>query len=725
MAARTEHDRQTTWWWLLMAAGLALAAAGDWRALVVPPFGLGSGAAAWACGLCILGLSAWLADRGRPRVRSWTWADTASVAAVMLAAAVYRLWRFSEYPPPDAFGFEEFQTGGLAFDAVRDWTSLSLEFPLTNLMPAISFRIFGLSANALRLPFLVSGTLAPVFLYCALRRLVERPAAWSAAMLLASNRWAAATARFADEIFFPVSIVALAAWLLVCVLQERRYLLTFVFAAVSADLFYAYSGYRVLPLIGAGGVGLLAARQAGRQPEIVRLAALGMGVWLVLLGPGMVTRKFTDRPLFLEALERHADAWGGQTPMSARVMTGVRRLYQGWAVFAREGDEFATVNVPLEPMFDPVTAAFATVAVLVAAYRWRDPGRALALAMVVIPFLAVALIPVNFNVERYFVLVVPLFFLVGYFLNDLLLATARRGAGVAAIGVGTMLVALLNFYDLQRLIDSPVVRESFVQPENTVLAAIHAIPAGSEVRLLTREGSNALEESDYRWFTAHLNGERPRTLPEALTVDSVRHGPIYWLTQGPPEAAVLPELVASRCRAAQSTIHYADKTDAVVGIAWVNDGELCGAPATQGLRGTYRIEEPDGRTRSSVQVDPVLFAYTIPWDLSAQFQDGIIRGLNVDWTGSVTPRDPGVYGFRLELLGANGRLRVGEQEVSVSGSPEVWRSAELSALLSSDAVPVSIGLEGLPRSIPRVRLYWTPPQQSPQLVPPSQLSPAG
>ena len=46
--------------------------------------------------------------------------------------------------------FEEFQAGGDAYGTMRNWWGMKLEFPLTNLLPAMSFRCFGLSSLALR-----------------------------------------------------------------------------------------------------------------------------------------------------------------------------------------------------------------------------------------------------------------------------------------------------------------------------------------------------------------------------------------------------------------------------------------------------------------------------------------------------------------------------------------------------------------------------------------------
>ncbi len=686
-----------------------------------------TGAPWWLSALVVLAIAAWAADPGGtsssgPR---WVRADLYAVLTVFASAVLYRLWAIGTYPPADAFGFEEFQTGGLAYSTLQDWWSFTLEFPLTNLLPAISFRLFGFSGLALRVPFLVSGVAAPIFLYLALRRIVVRPAAWAGAMLLASNRWAALAARFADEIFFPVSLVAIAAWLLVVALQDRRHRSTFALALVTSDFFYAYSGYRGLPVIALASAALLAGMQLRRGPRGQRLLGhfvLVGAVWVVMLSPGVTNARSAGESLFLEAIHRHEAAWGSERSLHDRALETVHRLRQGWKVFALEGDEWSTLNIPNEPMFDPVTAALGTLAVVVALRRFRNPSRGVPLTTVAVLFLALALIPVNFNVSRYFVLLVPLFFLMGCLMDDLLGWIGRPG--VAVIGAVVMLVAGLNMRNVLRVINSPVVKAGFQSGENTVLAAIRAVPAGSDVVLLTVDGSNALEPSDYRWFTARLHGGRPDSLTAAFSLPAESDEPVYWVTEGYPEVQLLPKLVASACNGAASKIIDAPLPDAVVGVSWIDSRAGCHAPPAQGLRGVYRVDVGAVGSQETRQVDPALCAYTIPWPLAWKLQDRQIQGLRVEWDGRVTGMRPGDYGFRIEVRGARVQLRVGQAETRVVSPAEQWASAHVLVRMDSDPLGLNVRLDAEPGVNPRVRLYWTPPDAPEEIVPPGQLQPA-
>src|SRR5579862_1714091 len=191
-AIRPTVRRSGAIWWLLVAGALALTALADWSILSRGRPVLPSGTPWWASALTVLAIAAWWADRDRKPVGSYRWtpADTGVLLTVAATAAFYRLWDIGRYPPPTLFAFEEYQAGGDAYNTLQNWWNVQLEFPLTNLLPALSFRCFGLSSFALRGPFIVSGIVAPVFLYLALRRVAQRPAAWAGAMLLATNRWA-------------------------------------------------------------------------------------------------------------------------------------------------------------------------------------------------------------------------------------------------------------------------------------------------------------------------------------------------------------------------------------------------------------------------------------------------------------------------------------------------------------------------------------------------------
>jgi hypothetical protein len=710
-------------WWLLVAAAVTVGFIGHRQFTFHPDLTLG--AAWWFGGLLLLGAAAWLGDRGAPEreSRRWSRADVLAIAAVTALAIAMRVWRVGEYPPPDGFGFEELQTGSLAYGASQSF-SLRLEFLLTNFLPSITFRLFGPSSYALRAPFVAAAILAPIFLFVALRRAVALPAAWTAAMLLAGSRWAASAARFADEIFLPILTMSVGAWLLVRAAQRQRLTSTLAFAVVASELFYAYHGYWVFPfiLLGAAALVMMAYRWRGQLPaRSVRHLALATAVWAILLGPGVVSSVYHGQ-LFSEPFQRH-----GAMPFLQRAAAALERARGGVKLFFTDGDTMPYTNLPGRAMTDPLTGALLTLSVVAALARWRDPWRWLMLATVLLPFAAVAVITINFNTSRYFVLLVPLFVLTGFFLDDLLrwrLVPRAWAVGGLLLMVGW--VTAVNFRDLHRLIDEPAVRASFVNPVNSVLAAIHRTPAGARVVLLTQDASAAFEPSDYRWLATQVTGARAESLPDALTLrDDDSRRAIHWITQGPLEAEILPAVVALACPDVQSSVRRAGDPMATVGVASVSSNAGCSDPkTTAGLRGRYVLFDQTGQRVEFRQIDPVLMAWTVPWRLG--FHLGRAgNGMQVTWEGWIVPQRAGEVLIGLDLFGAAGRWSIAGSVLDIAGDRDRWQAAQLPISLA-DATPLRTTVEmtvvpGCTR--PRVRLHWAAPGAEIALIPPANLRP--
>lgn len=722
MAATRVSTGGQVWWWTLVVAALVFALLGDWRYATASAQGLYLPGALWLSAITLLATAAALADRRAPppAERHWTRNDWLAFVSLLMVAAFFRGWRFGEYPPPDLFGFEEFQTGGLA-EQITQIGNWPFEFPLTNLLPALSFTLLGPSAFALRLPFLITSSLAPIFLFAALRRVVSLPAAWFAALALAVGRWPAAAARFADELFFPIALVAAVAWLFIRAVQRRRQLDAFAVALVSADFFYAYSGYRVFPpLLLVSTVGLLVWRR--RTLAAFRCLLLAVSVWATLLGLGMVRTVAFGDPLLFEAIERHDQAWNESGSWGTRLSTAIERLRLGWALFTTSGDDIATVNIPNEPMLDVASATVATIAVVVGLARLRDPLRLIATLAFGLPFVACGLVPLNFNASRYFVLLVPLYFLIGLLIDDLrrwIRLPAAATAALAAIILG------LNFLGLQRLIDNPEVRLWFINPENTVVAALHRLPPGAVVRQLTYDCTNALEPSHYRWFTRHVSGGRAASLRDALVVLPNETGPLYWVTQLRPETRAVAELVQLVCPTAQSEVWFTEKDFAEMSVVRVDDPHACGELPAGGLHASYVTVDAQGARQESSRVEPMVTAYSVPWGPTLRYLNREVQSLSAEWQGSLLPPRAGQYRLRLEVAGASGTLSVGGQQQDVVARGDDWQSATLAVSVpeGSKAIAVTAKISALPDLRPRARLYWTAPDADEELIEPQYLRP--
>jgi hypothetical protein len=727
-------------WRLLLwytVIGLGLATAGVGNHYFAESRELSTGGWWWLGGIGWLALAALLGDRDPDAQPAppWRRVDWLALLSIAIVALVFRLWRITQYPPPDAFGFEEIQTGFLGYGFYRDWR-WPIEFPLTNLLPALSFYLFGLTSEALRAPFVLGGVLAPVCLFLALRRLIALPAAWTAAMLLAGCRWAAAAARFADEIFFPLSVMALTLWLFVRVVQQRRRVDVFLLSVVSADLFYAYTGYRVFPLLLAADSALLALsawRHARLSGAAVRHFILGAAVWAVLLSPGVVATVYHGSEIFSEAIRRHGDGWKAavaeQRPLVELISPMIKRARDGWAAFVMTGDEIAWVNIPRHAMLDPVTAALMTLALLNGMLRWRDPLRRLTFVAFALPFAALAVIPTNLNVSRCFVLLVPLFTLIGLLVDDGLrwrrvpqwIATTAAAA-IVAVALG------FNASEMQRLLDSPEVKDAFVVPENTVLAAIHRVPAGARVVLLTADVSNAFGPSDYVWLTAHASGGRATSLAAALDVrDGYDHAPRYWITQGTYEAEQLPALVATVCPHYSNAIYRNPNLRnpnpmATVGVVSVETTSDCGVVPAVGLRADYSAERVNGESVTLRTIDPALMMHTIPTELTGGLLSGRLASVRARWSGRIVPPVAGTYDVRLEVREATVQLQIAGQQLEIE--TEGWEGKGIEVQMEQ-ATPVTITLRAVAGAHPAIRLHWTPPGGAQALIPPTALQPDG
>ncbi len=721
--------REQWFWWALLAAALVLSSMGDAHYAPQADF---YGALPWWLGaLAVLLLAAWLGDRGRAGagVRPWHRAEVIAVASVALVSVLLRVWRITAYPPSWGFAFEEFQTGGDAYRLLRDGT-VALEFPLTNSLPALSFALFGFSSYALRLPFILSSALAPVFLFLAMRRLVSWPAAWGCAMMLAAARWPAAAARFADEIFFPIAVVALGLWLLVRAVQRRSQLDAFALALVSGELFYAYTGYRIFPLIVLAGSGLAAViawRRGAAPAGALRVFPLVIAIWAVLLGPGVASSGSYGASMFFEAFHRHADVRrysAAGDSLGARLHAVVDFAREGAEVFYAKGDEIPSANIPLDPMLDPLTAALLGLSLLAALWRWRDLWRLWTMGAVAIPFAALCLVPTNLNVSRYFVLLLPMYALLGFFFDEVLgwRFPLRRWL-TRLLVVLVAIVAAVNIAWLGRMMASPVVRESFAVAENLVLAEAHRVPPGSRVVMLTTDGSNAFEPSDYSWYVDGRIGSRPLSLSQALSVSGDTGQSIYWITQGDAEAALLPKLVTLECPDASSRLMLAPDPSAAVGVASIVWPDHCRQPPAVGLRGSYTVQAPSGEQKDVEQLDPALMAYTIPWVWASAIQDRQLAGLTAQWRGDLLPMGAGDYEIELALRGATGDLHVGDAVATIDTAAEEWRSTRLRVHLDAPA-HLAVGLRAVPGIRPGVRLFWRPPGGARQLVPPQSLRPS-
>jgi hypothetical protein len=174
---------------------------------------------------------------------------------VVLIAIILRWSAYFIMPPANQTGFEELQTGEIAYRMV--WTpELPVEFRFTNLLGAIGFSTgSGINLQSLRLPFQIAGIISLILIVFSLRSL---RVGWMPTILItfisATLPFLVIAAGTADEIFAAILFVSL---LLVCFIKSETrpknqpfwYAAAGIFAGI---LMYEYTSYRVYILLGLG-----------------------------------------------------------------------------------------------------------------------------------------------------------------------------------------------------------------------------------------------------------------------------------------------------------------------------------------------------------------------------------------------------------------------------------------------------------------------------------------
>jgi hypothetical protein len=162
---------------------------------------------------------------------------------------------------------------------------------------------------------------------------------------------------------------------------------------------------------------------------------------------------------------------------------------------------------------------------------------------------------------------------------------------------------------------------------------------------------------------------------------------------------------------------------ATVGVVSIQSAAECHELPPVGLKATYVADQSDGESTLVHQIDPAVMAYTIPPRLVASLVNGQIQRLRVYWRGTLLPEKPGSHEIRLEVMNATGHLRLKGKEVVLSPEPEMPETAAVQVELDRSPTPLSIELEAVVGRHPLVRLYWVPPGEPLQLVPPTHLLP--
>ncbi|HQF70648.1 MAG TPA: glycosyltransferase family 39 protein, partial [Promineifilum sp.] len=404
----------------------------------------------------------------RPSPRRWLLA----ALLVLLLAAAFRLVALPNVPP--GLAQDEILDADIALFIRRGEHALFFGHgyghePLYHYLATPFAPLLGDNWLAIRLPSAYLGLLLVALTLRWARSGFGATAALVAGLGLAVSWWPVIFSRIGIRpVLEPVLLVAAAlCWPLGRETIARRGLLRAGLAGLLLGLaMYSYTAARVAPLLPVL-VALLMAAAAGlarRRGETAADAARAQVTYaavvlvvcgLVYLPLGLTLRAHPELQQRLEQLEGPLDALraGDAGPVARATLATL-------GVFSLRGDPRWTYSPPGRPLFDPLTALLFYGGLLLALWRWRRPGYALALV-----WLAVALLPSSFSPDapstvRLIGALPVVYLLPGLAVDQIAVwaaMTRRRGGRTAAWALAMLMAALLLFNGAR------TVRDGFVR----------------------------------------------------------------------------------------------------------------------------------------------------------------------------------------------------------------------------------------------------------------------
>ncbi|HID63674.1 MAG TPA: hypothetical protein EYP49_13195, partial [Anaerolineae bacterium] len=458
------------------------------------------------------------------------WREILAWLVVFGLAVFMRVYLFGYFPPANGAAFEEVQTGGGAY-GILHFHARPLEFPLTGYLPALAFRLLGENSFALRLPFLILGILTIIPFYLLLRELFEVEVALFGTLLLTVCRWHALVSRVADELFLPIFFEVSLLYFLVKGHRTGKVSHFFWLGILTGYTFYAYTAYRAIPffvLLFFGGRFLWSSLTT-QPPDYrfrLRQALVFLVAMLTVLGPLIVVSWRGER-LFVEAFFRHVFARGDTTLASLQLSLSdwPARVQRALLIFTHRGADYAALNLPGEPMLDPVSGVLLACGVVYCLLTFYKPYRLFFLVWFFTILLVGAVFPLNFYVGRFSGLIPILFVLICFLIQALWKAGdrlfglwGRRGFALCLVGLSSLALYFNGDTFFGKQVHDSRVRAAY---ENGTLALCHylsSLPLDTYVYLWSE--TQALDflfrPNDYMWACQNLQGEPLSSLTEGL-----------------------------------------------------------------------------------------------------------------------------------------------------------------------------------------------------------------
>jgi hypothetical protein len=490
----------------------------------------------------------------------------------------------------------------------------------------------------LRLPFFIAGILSLIPFYLLVRLLVDAPAALFSTALFAACRWHAVSVRFADEIFFGLSIAILAALLLVVVLKHANAVAAIPLGLAVGALNYEYTSYRHLPFLIAGAIVVALAalvwRRLRRREPLMLLSAAGRELILasavfaiaafIVLAPLLATTLRGDR-VYYEAFLRHQP--GEERNELFGLLPADWERKAGWTLqvflpVGRQGyPKVAPMDLPGERMLDPITATLAVGAVVYGLATARRPYRLFFVSWLLLGLLVGGLLPKNFYVDRFSGLLPPLFVLIAFLIDDVvrrLSATDQRQRYMYTLLAPLAAAAMvMNLVMLDKQMGSDIAQRRFETPLYSLCDFIKDLGPNRYAYVWAEEQPTHVifGRSDYDWICHGIAGEalntalgslpveptEPKVAFVFLTTDRTTIDPAAVVAQGYPGA----KLAASRQSDAYSLRAFVVSGEELAAqrglkVTFFPAGETDTVPASALLRGGDLVW-PAGATHARLE----------------------------------------------------------------------------------------------------------------------------
>lgn len=367
---------------------------------------------------------------------------------ILLSAAAVIFFQSTEIPKHLAFDEVEFAQLALSLDGKPYMPYSQLATGHSTLyfyIILISFKLFGVSAFALRLPSALFGILSVLLFYVITKKVLKNELlAFLSTLTLLTLRWFITFSRFAFEPTFLLFLELVSVWFLIKFLEKKSYVFLFLTAVSSGLAFQSYTPGRLFFLLPFLLIALTTKK--------IKYVLVYLLFFLISSAP-LLTYLATHQDQRLEQVSLLSDSRLSQTEKIMAVGENIKRTL---FMFNLEGDMNGRHNYPGKPVLNPLLGLLFLAGVGLAAAQYRNTHTILFAGFFLLSLLPAVLTKTedNPNMLRTFTAIVFIPYVIGLMLKS------YRGLFQAVL---ILVLVLSAGYELRTyfLFQSRVMKNSF------------------------------------------------------------------------------------------------------------------------------------------------------------------------------------------------------------------------------------------------------------------------